>query len=137
MDVVANAVQDIRVDFPEAEFNVSLPDTLELTTSEAIGTALRELVENAAEHNDNQSPKVDVAVESTTDTVTIEISDNGPGIPVLEKQVLMEEIEIDQLHHGEGIGLWLAYWIVTRAEGEFEFKKQESGTTVCVQFPRQ
>jgi len=47
------------------------------------------LLENAAEHNDADDPRVAVTVETGADTVRLLVSDNGPGIPDEEKRALL------------------------------------------------
>ncbi len=50
------------------------------------------LVENAVVYNDSDSPRVEVGVTATEDTVAISVSDNGPGLP---------ERQLDLLARGE------------------------------------
>jgi len=76
--------------------------------------AVRELLSNAAEHNDNPDPAVRVTVE--TDPAAVRVSDNGSGIPEQEKRALAGVGETP-LKHGSGVGLWLVYWLVTQADG--------------------
>lgn len=49
-----------------------------------IDSALRSVLENAVEHNDQPVPRVEVTITTATDErgdVTVKIADNGPGLP--------------------------------------------------------
>jgi light-regulated signal transduction histidine kinase (bacteriophytochrome) len=77
--------------------------------------ALRHIIENAAEHNDADSPVVTVRLQVANEGghVEIVVADNGPGIPPQERDVLIEGEETP-LRHGSGLGLWIVNWIVNR-----------------------
>jgi signal transduction histidine kinase len=59
----------------------------------------------------------------------VTITDDGPGIPQQEIEVLNAESET-QLEHGSGIGLWLVQWIIDRSNGTVEIESAEDGSTV-------
>ena len=134
--VVSKVVEERRRSFPAATIEVDVPDGVETVTSTALRLALGELLDNAIEHNDTEHPHVEVRVRPSDETVTIEISDDGPGLPDIERELLLNEVEIDQLHHGRGLGLWLVYWVVTRADGEFDVGEGQNGTTIRIHLPR-
>ncbi|MFB6092227.1 MAG: PAS domain S-box protein [Haloquadratum sp.] len=119
---------------PESDVSVStsIPST-ECRVSAELGTAIRELLENAVRHNDRESPAVRITVDVHADaakpTATITVSDNGPGIPENEKRVL-EEGEESPLLHGSGLGLWLVNWVVTELGGDVGISSNASGGTV-------
>jgi PAS domain S-box-containing protein len=92
-----------------------------------------ELVE--LEHSDSDDPAVEIALEQTDDGASIEVRDNGPGIPDREQTVLLEGEETP-LQHGSGVGLWLAHWGVTRLGGTLSFTENEPrGSIVRVYIP--
>ena len=62
------------------------------------------------------------------------MSDSGPGLPELERAVL-ETGEETPLIHGQGLGLWLSYWIVTTLDGEIEVSEAAQGTTIEIRLP--
>jgi signal transduction histidine kinase len=39
------------------------------------------------------------------------------------------------LIHGQGLGLWLSYWIITTLDGEIEVIESAPGTTIEIQLP--
>ena len=121
---------------PDATFDLSFPDddTLEV---DAIGllTAVEEGIENAVKHNDGPNPTVEIRVERpSADWIEIEIEDDGPGIPEHETYVL--DRGETSLNHADRLGIWLMYWVVNRAGGEFSVSTGESaGTTLRLRVP--
>lgn len=76
----------------------------------ALEFVLSNLVENAVEHADTDSPTVELAAvigsEDTQYPVTLTVVDDGPGIPDREVEILDAGQETP-LKHGSGIGLWV------------------------------
>jgi signal transduction histidine kinase len=71
--------------------------------------------------------------EDAPGEVTIEVSDNGPGIPEQDRNVLKEGRET-ALEHGSGLGLWLVYWVVDKSGGVLGFDENEPrGSIVTVE----
>lgn len=67
----------------------------------------------------------------------IHLADNGPGIPEMDKDELLIDKEINQLHHdGSGFGLFLSYWMARMSGGTFEITPNTSrGTIITVSLP--
>lgn len=102
----------------------------------ALGTVLKILVENAIEHNDAEQPAVRLTATAEERTVTVAVSDNGPGIPESERAVL-DAGEETKLKHGSGLGLWLANWGVQALSGTLSIADNyPNGTVVRVTVPR-
>jgi PAS domain S-box-containing protein len=98
-------------------------------------TALRELVENAFEHAGDTTTRVSVTAEFTDDSVTVTVSDNGPGIADEERMVI-ESRDEGPLQHTSGLGLWLVNWIVETLGGTVEIAVPgQRGTAVAVTLP--
>jgi sensor histidine kinase regulating citrate/malate metabolism len=67
--------------------------------------------------------------------VSIEIADNGPGIPDSEWEIIKTGLETP-LQHTSGIGLWILYWSVTAMGGTVERAANEPrGTVLTVEIP--
>jgi len=131
--IIEESVAQLADRYPEVSVTTDLPATAVAETLPRIETALWELLENAAEHGGPQ-PTVSIAVETTAHQVVITITDRGPGLPEDERQVLADGKE-EPLVHGQGLGLYLASWIITNLQGEIEVPKSQSGTTIEVRLP--
>ncbi|KTG30713.1 PAS domain S-box protein [Haloferax profundi] len=134
--LVDSAVASVRAEYPEASISVTAPDHVSVTVTGQIEHALRELIENAIVHTDQDEPTVEIDVTSTEQTATISIADRGPGIPEIERELVTADSLPDSLYHTDGIGLWLASWITGRAGSSIEFEDREPhGTVVRVSLP--
>lgn len=136
-DVVERAVEECREAFPDAEIELVGPEGVRVEALPEIGTAVGELVENAVRHNDTEVPEVRVEVAADDGMGSVRIADNGPGIPEGERDCLLLDREIDELHHGSGLGLVLVYWVVRLSDGEITFAENEPrGSVVTIALPR-
>ena len=131
--IVDESVDQLQDRYPAVSVTVEGPDTAVAETLPRIETALWELLENAAEHA-GPHPTVEVTVTTTDQQTVITITDDGPGLPEDERQVLADGKE-EPLVHGQGLGLYLAYWIITNLDGVVEVPKSQTGTTIAVRLP--
>lgn len=122
-ECVERTCEEFRQTYPDAEITTKIPESLLVFADKTLEAAISELIENAIEHNDDDEPSVTVTVSNTEEErewVEITVSDDGPGIPEGEREVLAEGEET-ALHHGSGLGLWLTNWIVGKFGGEVSF----------------
>lgn len=105
------------------ETEVAVQTKLSETTvhgSSALRIAIDELLENAVEYNNSADPTVWVSTESKAadsgDLATLRIADNGPGLPEKEQAVFQAGSET-ALQHSDGLGLWVARWVVAELGG--------------------
>ena len=136
VSVVESIVETYRGEFPEAEVSLDAPERAFVLASDynALETAVRNVVENALQHNDSESPRAAVAVEVEDGAVQLSVADNGPGIPSAEQEILTDSHET-QLEHGSSLGLWLVYWLVSAMGGKVSFADREPrGTVVTLTF---
>jgi signal transduction histidine kinase len=143
VDTVINLVErveqligGIEDQFPDAIFTLTAPESesFEVDTVGLI-TAIEEACKNAVKHNDSPDPTVDIEIERISeDWIKIEITDNGPGIPSQELDVL--EKGETPLQHANRLGIWLIHWVVSKEGGEFSVVENEmEGTTVQLSVP--
>lgn len=134
---VADAVvKEHQMEHPDATLSVDIADSLTAPVDEEVLVGILDnLVENAVEHNDAETPVVTVDARETDSGVRVSVSDNGPGIPSNERAVI-ETGEEDSLEHGSGLGLWAVKWGVVRLGGELTFEdRKPRGTVVTIEFP--
>lgn len=144
IDVSALVVEHldlIRQQHPEAGITATVTDGLCIEASPLVTSALTNVLDNAIEHNDKQTPELDVTVsavnEDGIDYVEVRVADNGPGIPDEQIAVLERGYETS-LEHTDGFGLWMVNWIVTESGGHLQFEENDpEGTSVCLRFRKQ
>jgi signal transduction histidine kinase len=130
--VVETAVEDVLIEFPDATVRTDIDDVPTLRAHGALPVAIENIVENACEHHPTHSPVIEIEATLNAGYVTVAITDDGPGIPTQEIDVLDAESET-KLKHGSGIGLWLVRWIVDRSNGDIDIESTEEGTRVELQ----
>jgi len=136
--VVRSVVRRYRRRHPEATVETHVTTEADIAAGGAIEYVLDNLVENAIVHNDHPEPAVHVwLAEAPIDGwVDIHVEDDGPGMPEVERAVVLGEAEITQLNHGSGVGLWVCRWIVDVFGGEIDIEEEPSGTVVTVRLRR-
>lgn len=127
---VASTVED---DAPVASITIEATEQITIPVRPSFEQALRELIENAVKHG-GDDPTVAVEVEETSTAVAVHVTDDGPGLPEQEREVLEHEAETP-LVHGSGLGLWLVHWVVTNHGGSVESTVTETGTRMTVSIP--
>jgi len=137
--VVETIVATVGADFPGVAIRTDVAEGLTAPVDQRIlEPVLRNLVENAAEHNDAETPTVDVTAAVDPEcpaAMKLTVADNGPGIPERERRVIQDGEE-SPLAHGNGLGLWAVYWGVTRMGGDLVFADDDArGARVVVCLP--
>lgn len=129
--VLESVTAEVREANPEAAIGLTAPDQFNCVASPHLETALFELVDNAASHAGSE-PTIGIEVRDveSADWCIISIEDDGPGISPQEQQIL-DGTEETQLSHGQGLGLWLAYWAITHSDGYLSSNGTD-GTTIRV-----
>jgi signal transduction histidine kinase len=138
VEIVEQTVADLEQTYPSAEFHCDLPDQADAYTIGLISASINNVIENAVEHNDRSTPEIEVSVTEATDEakhIAIAVSDNGPGLPDREREVIEAGTE-SPLNHSNGLGLWITSWIVTRSGGTITFSENSPrGSTITIRLP--
>lgn len=131
--LVDRVVAECETRYPDVTVTVDVPAEAVAQTLPRIEVALFELIDNAARYGGDPA-SVTVEVTGTNSGITCRVSDDGPGLPNTERGVLETGNETP-LVHGQGLGLWLSYWIVTTLDGELAVTEFEQGTTIEIRLP--
>jgi Signal transduction histidine kinase len=134
--LVETVVESVTRDQPGVSVTVEV-SRVELSVPRGLlRFALRNLVENAVEHNNSQSPCVDIEGTRQASGVRVAVADNGPGIPDAEWAVIEAGREESQ-DHLTSLGLWGTKWAVQRMGGELSRREREGvgGATVVIDLP--
>ncbi|SHG77094.1 sensor histidine kinase [Halobaculum gomorrense] len=134
--VVRQRVEQVRAEHPEVRLDVRIPESpVTIAAVSVFPSAVDNLIENAIEHADADSPFLDVRVEVADDgsTVDLRVADDGPGLSAVDRAVLVgDERSLDEAN---GLGLWLISRIVEASGGSVTVDDTDRGTTVVVRFP--
>ncbi|MCD2202271.1 sensor histidine kinase [Halobacterium sp. KA-6] len=117
---------------------VSLGDIPQVAVSadELLEPVLENVLTNAVEHNDKETPRVHVDAERHGDWVTVRVADNGPGISDDRKEAVFERGELGEHSSGSGFGLFLVRKTVESYGGGVEIRDNEpTGTVVRITLP--
>ncbi|WP_255198345.1 histidine kinase N-terminal 7TM domain-containing protein [Halorarius litoreus] len=137
--VIDEQVDAARHAYPDAVVETDHPPSEHVRSTDLVSSVVDNLVENAVEHNDTDEPHVRVSVrrvvENGTPQVEVRVADNGPGIPNLDRKILIGA-DGARLEDASGLGLWLINWIVTASGGEVRYEPNEPrGSVVVLRLP--
>ncbi|WP_436902004.1 PAS domain S-box protein [Halovenus halobia] len=134
---IRRRVDSLRTTYPHADVAFSGDHSATAIATQSLGEAIAELLTNAVVHHDGDRPTIDVHVSTQPETVEIRLTDDGPGIPPMDQDVLLTGRDSDELYHGSGLGLWLVYWVVQRSGGDIDIADGDPrGTTITLTLPR-
>ena len=132
-----SVMEELGAEWPGVVLDVDAPERAFANTTFNVRKAIEELVRNAVVHSDRETPSVSIRIRESGDVVEVRIVDDGPGIPAMDRDVLVTGRAIDDLYHGSGLGLWLVYWIVERSGGSITVADAEPrGTEIEIELPR-
>jgi PAS domain S-box-containing protein len=133
---IHSAIADVTDEWPDATIESTLPESATVVAVPEFDVVIRELLENAIEHTEQDTPTVSIGVTFEEDVV-LRVVDDGPPIPEQEVVVLEGAGDADPLAHGSGLGLWLIHWAVTLSDGDLSFERMpEGGNALTLRLPR-
>jgi signal transduction histidine kinase len=135
-DLVRAAVERTRARHPGAAFTVGQPPTARIACRPAeLIEALCLLMDNAVEARPGSPAPVKVEMSAEADRLSIEITDCGPGLPLLASGRLFRPFFSTKPGH-EGLGLYFARLITERAGGGIRVDGPPgAGVRVRLDFP--
>lgn len=136
--VLENELALRREGFPNAEFRLDgdIPD-VEVAANEMLASVFRNLLNNAVQHNDKDTPVVTVSCDVAGDEVVVRIADNGPGIPDAQKESVFRKGDKGIESSGSGIGLYLVRTLMDQYGGTIRVADRDpEGTVFTVRLPR-
>jgi signal transduction histidine kinase len=126
---------------PAIAFENKVTEDLELMADATqLGRVLVNLIKNArealeAQQRESGDGRIEVNALPGTDTVTISVSDNGPGLPPRARDNLFVAFEGSARSGGTGLGLAIAREIAEAHGGTIEWVETASGTRFDITLP--
>lgn len=128
--VIERHLDELRRDYPAADISQDLPVEGVVWAHPLIDSAVKNVIENALEHNNRDEPTLAVSIrDDADDFLDLRIVDNGPGIPDIEREVIRSGTET-QVQHSSGLGLWLTNWIISESGGDVSFADNDPQGTI-------
>lgn len=131
--IVTSECQNMERLSEDISIQTEIPSAVFVQSNPLLQAVIRDLLQNAVEHNDRDTTRITVTISEHTRTARLVISDNGPGIPESEKAEL--------LHSGKtgnrGTGLYLINRIISQQDGTLQIRDNEPrGTTVEIELKK-
>ncbi len=129
-EMLADAVAEARVSARPVTYEVSVPEELTVAGDEG---RLRQLVANLLDNASRHSPPqgvVSMEAVASGDDWTLEITDQGPGIPLDHRERVFERfgtLSAEDGGGGTGLGLAIARWVTDLHGGSISFIDPEPG----------
>ncbi|PSQ42882.1 hypothetical protein BRD07_02810 [Halobacteriales archaeon QS_9_68_42] len=117
------AAETIRKRHPRTELSVSAPSSLTVRALPSLHEALAELLDELLAHAGTDRPSVTIEASDPDGAVTVSTPDCR--LPSAERDVLTGDIEIQQVRHARGLGVWYVYWQIWYAGGTVEVADDE------------
>jgi signal transduction histidine kinase len=119
-----------------AEVSVRVPEGVTVDVNYMFDAAVEEVVTNAVERNDDETPRVVISVIRDDHGMTeIRVEDDSPGSRHTSPGY--SPVQHDQVDHLEGMGLWFVYWTVVESGGELDIEESDlDGSRVRLRVPR-
>ena len=130
--ILREEVASIRQSTPGATVELDVETGVTVKADELLPAAFENVVRNAIDHHDTDSPEIRVSVETDGDRVFVRVADDGPGIPDERKAAYFDAGEQGPESIGQGLGLYLVEMLVERYGGEVYIEDNEPRGTVVV-----
>ena len=132
VDVIADELEDLRATYVDVETELSADEDAYVLVDDLLPRIFSNLLSNAVEHNPDGTPRVTVDVETSAESVRIQVADDGPGVPPAERETLFERGKEDR-----GLGLYLVRVLADRYGGTVELVDSGiEGSVFAVELPR-
>lgn len=131
-ECVTAAVEDAQSRYPDARVTVEPSDADGVTVwaNSLLEDAIFHPVENAVAYSEAATPVSTVAVAAGDDAVSISVSDNGPGLPDRQRELIDRGEIADYENRPTGFGLNIVRLLARSYDGAVDATVTDSGTTV-------
>lgn len=132
-DIIRQTIREVISDDHSLTVTVDGDSDVFVNASKQLQVAFENIIENSVEHA--QAGKITITThpgDGQDDPVEIAFEDDGTGLPPGELDVIQKGAET-QLHHSDGMGLWLVKWIVQESGGSVTIDSSADGTRIVIE----
>lgn len=135
--VLTEQCREVEQLHPEADIAcTNVPPDVTVRATEMLESVFRNLLQNAIQHNDAETPKVRLRVERRDDFVAVHVEDNGRGVPDEQKTEIFAKGESRLDSEGTGIGLYLVRTLVEGYGGDISVRDNDpEGSVFTIELP--
>jgi signal transduction histidine kinase len=141
-DLITRALQAAGNTRPEREFTIHRDVSREhipvITDTDRLTQVLINLISNARKYCDSARPELTVAVRRKSGRITIDVIDNGSGIPKKAQALIFEKfarLTDTQRAGGAGLGLAICREIMANLGGTIDYLPGQGGAAFRVTLP--
>ena len=129
-------VTKVRETYPEVSIVTDIENGLTVAGNELLGEVVENVLLNAIEHHDRESPSLHVRARRSDGAVRVEIEDDGPGISEGMKTKVFDRNVTSETTGSIGFGLYFVSVMMDRYGGSVWFEDAEPrGTVAVLTFP--
>lgn len=137
-DVLLNEIDKVESVHKEVTVDVEseIPE-VSVAATDLLSSVFRNVLINAIQHNDTDEPRIRSQVNTDSETVTVSIADNGPGIPDHRKDAIFGRTEDGLADPDCGVGLYLVDTLVEMYDGQITVEDNEPrGSVFAIELQR-
>ncbi|WP_435362139.1 ATP-binding protein [Haloarchaeobius sp. DFWS5] len=136
-DILGHELTKADDAYDEAVYEYADIPSVTVLADDLLSLVFENLLANAVQHNDTETPTIAVTVDTTPDDVAVHISDNGPGIGADVREAVFQRGEKGFDSPGSGFGLYLVQEFVTSWGGSVAVETGDNdGAHFVVTLPR-
>jgi|WetSurMetagenome_2_1015567.scaffolds.fasta_scaffold20325_2 two-component system, OmpR family, sensor histidine kinase KdpD len=140
LETINEVIRSMRTELEGRHVEIAHDERIGMGTFDRrlIKLAIKQLIGNAAKYSPAGSP-LEIRVQHDENTISMEITDHGEGIPEREQDRIFERFfrspSIRQQIPGSGLGLSIAHSILKAHHGDLTVKSQPGRTTFRLALP--
>ncbi len=110
-----------------------------VTDADRLAQVFINIISNAIKYNDKPKPIIKIDLEEGQNGIMVVISDNGPGIPEGEHEIIFEKfskLSSGGAASGVGLGLSICAEIMRNLGGKISLRPSRTGATFAIWIPK-
>ncbi|WP_121744716.1 sensor histidine kinase [Natronorubrum halophilum] len=139
VEMLETTIDRVQAEYPEAEFDLVTTEEGEqyVAADDALKGVFENLLRNAVQHNDQPTPQITATIDPSPETVTVRVTDNGPGLPESMRSTFFDPGVKGSDSSGSGLGLYLVETLIDRYNGDIWVEENDPrGATFVIELDR-